>query len=109
MRFSFESGSMTCEKSIAFKDISVFCSFPSYCSLDTKVTLPTVGDGTLEERAEVRSGPPSQTSTITKIDPEANRRVKLSSVTNPNPNVYPNPTKMYYLPVCHFCDSGPLI
>jgi len=56
--------------------------------------------------AEVRSGPPSQAFTIAN---EANGRVKLlSSITNPNPNVYPNPTQMFYLPVCHFCDSGPL-
>ena len=83
-----ESGSMTCE-TIAFKNISVFYSFPSYCSLDTKVrvTLPTVGDGTLEDPRFV---PVRHHKRSSIAGPEANGPVKLlSSITNPNPNVYP--------------------
>ena len=83
-----ESDSMTCE-TIAFKNISVFCRLSSYCSLYTKVrvTLPTVGDGTLEDPRFV---PVRHHKRSSIAGPEANGRVKLlSSITNPNPNVYP--------------------
>ena len=106
----FESDSMTCE-TIAFKDISVFFSFPSYCNLDTEVVLLyrllATGMTLLRRRGWFHLA-------ITNVY----RRKKMTQrqtdgwnsyhrLLTPNPNVYPNPTQMFYR--CRFCDSGPLI